>query len=293
MVSLHLKHVPFRRRTFTLTELLVVMGVIGTLSVLTLIGVRKISKDAKLALGTNTVIAALNEGRSLAIREHKDVLVAFMARLDESGDQVVEVILAAWTGDSYQNLNGPNPDADVIDRFLPVPGVPVRRLPKGISVASPAYFTTSTGTDDTWEPMTYLPWVNQDTGQGELIGEPPAIMFAADGTRILRNSHADTSRSWIDFDNNFLIRRDQQDYDPETIPLNWEREFDQIYEDDETFPALSPFLAIYNWDEAVKQKTLDWSDEGNREDELIGPQGYITERGNRIHFNRYSGVIMR
>ena len=111
--------------------------------------------------------------------------------------------------------------------------------------------------------------------------------------RIMYSSHADTSRSWIDFNNDFLIRQDQQDYDPITVQLDWAREFDQVYEDDETFASLSPFLAVYDWDHAVKQKTLDWSDRQALESELIGPNGYITERGNRIHFNRYSGVIMR
>jgi type II secretory pathway pseudopilin PulG len=300
MLSLDLKHVSPRRRTFTLTELLVVMGVIGTLSVLTLIGVRKISKDARLALGTNTVVAALNEGRALAIKEHKDVVVAFMARLDESGDQVVEVVLASWTGDSYLNTSQGGGRADVIDRFLPVAGVPVRRLPKGISVASPFYHSTDTANDDKWEPLTYLPWVDQDTGDGELIGQPPGVMFAADGTRILRNSHADTSRSWIDFNNDERVRFDETNYPPETVQLDWEREFDQVYEDDECFVSLAPFLAVYDWDQAVAQKGSTWSLDyhdavpyANAVNELIGPNGYITERGNRIHFNRYSGVIMR
>jgi prepilin-type N-terminal cleavage/methylation domain-containing protein len=283
----------FRRRAFTLTELLVVIGVIGTLAVLTLVAARKISKDARLALGTNTVIAALNEARSLAIKEHKDVMVAFMARLDGPRTQVVEVILAEWTGDTYLNTNGPNIEDDPIDRFLPVPGVPVRRLPRGVSVASPFYHSSSTADDANWEPLTYLPWVDFDSGQGEMIGQPPGVMFAADGSRTLRNSHSDSARSWIDFNNDRLVRLDQQDYVPENVPLNWSREFDQIYEDDETFVSLAPFLAIYDFEEALELKTLDWSDRENRELELIGPDGYITELGNRIHFNRYSGVVMR
>ena len=48
---------------FTLTELLVVIAVIGTLSALTLVAAHKISKDARLALGTNTVVAELTTGR--------------------------------------------------------------------------------------------------------------------------------------------------------------------------------------------------------------------------------------
>jgi prepilin-type N-terminal cleavage/methylation domain-containing protein len=287
-----------RRRSFTLTELLVVMGVIGTLAVLTLVATRKISQDAKLALGTNTVTAALNEGRALAIKEHKDVVVAFMARLDGPKNQVVEIIVAQWTGDTYLNTNGPNPRDDAIDRFLPVAGMPVRRLPKGISVASPFYHTGSTANDANWEPLTYLPWVDFDTGQGELIGQPAGVMFAADGSRILRNSHSDSARSWIDFDNDGGVMRDGISENPETVPLDWCREFNQIYENDETFVSMAPFLAVYDFEEALERKTLDWTEECfqppvDRLRELTGPDGYITQNGNRLHFNRYSGVIMR
>jgi type II secretory pathway pseudopilin PulG len=158
-----------RRRTFTLTELLVVMGVIGTLAVLTLVATRKISQDAKLALGTNTVVAAINEARSLAIKEHKDVLVAFFPRLEGTRTQVVEVIVAEWTGDTILNTNtstGCNPTGtERIDRFRPVSGLPIRELPKGISVASPFYHSSSTANDANWEPLTYLPWV--DCGAGK------------------------------------------------------------------------------------------------------------------------------
>jgi prepilin-type N-terminal cleavage/methylation domain-containing protein len=285
------------RRSFTLTELLVVMGVIGTLAVLTLVATRKISQDAKLALGTNTVIAALNEARSLAIKEHKDVMVAFFPRLEGPRAQIVEVVVAEWTGDTILNTNtsiGCNPTGtERVDRFRPVSGVPVRVLPKGISVASPFYHSTSTANDANWEPLTYLPWVDCSTGNGELIGQPAGVMFAADGSRILRNSHSDTSRSWIDFDDNGEVRRDGVDEPADLIFLNCGREFDHVCEDDETFISLAPFLAVYDFDEALERKTLDWSDRDNREEELIGPPGYITELGNRIHFNRYSGVVMR
>jgi prepilin-type N-terminal cleavage/methylation domain-containing protein len=296
LVSLDLTLMRARRCAFTLTELLVVMGVIGTLAVLTLVGVRKISQDAKLALGTNTVVAALNEARSLAIKEHNDVLVAFFPRLDGPRTQVVEVIIAEWTGDTILNTNtDPNCNrtgTERIDRFLPVSGVPVRRLPKGISVATPFYHRSRIDRDDYWEPLTYLPWVDS-TGQGELIGQPAGVLFSADGTRILRNSHSDTSRSWIDFDDNGEMRIEGDSVPADRIFLNCFREFDQIYENDEPFVSLAPFLAVYDFEDALEYKKGDWSVGDDIEQDLVGPSGYITELGNRIHFNRYSGVIMR
>ena len=282
------------RHAFTLTELLVVMGVIGTLAVLTLVATRKISQDAKLALGTNTVIAAINEARALAIKEHKDVMVAFFPRMDGPRSQVVEVIVAAWTGDTYRNETG---FGELIDRFVPIAGAPVRTLPKGISVASPHYHRIFTDQDQTWRPVTYLPWVDPDTGEGELIGQPPGVMFADDGARILRNSHADSSRSWIDLNNDERVQRGPNDYLPEEVPTGTAEDFKQRFEGDETFISLSPILAVYDFDEALEHKTLEWGERGepeeNLQDELTGPDGYITQLGNRIHFNRYSGVVMR
>ncbi|MHC4218276.1 MAG: prepilin-type N-terminal cleavage/methylation domain-containing protein [Planctomycetota bacterium] len=300
MLSPDLRPACRRRRAFTLTELLVVMGVIGVLSVLTMVGVRRISKDARLALGTNTVVAALDEARALAIRTHNDVLVAFVANLDGSGNQVVEVILAEWTGDTFVNDNPPSEFDDRIDRFLPVAGASVRRLPKGISVASPNYHRSQTYEDDIWRPVTYLPWVDPTNGEGELIGQPPGVMFAADGSRVLRNSHSDSSRSWVDFNNDGLVQRDGIGQTPQEVGLNYRREFEQRYADDETLISLSVILAVYDLDEALENKTTEWalSYENaafyqNFKDELAGPDGYITARGNRIHFNRYSGVVMR
>lgn len=280
------------RAAFTLTELLVVMAVMGTVAALTLVAARRIAADMRLALGTNTVVAALGEARTLAMKKHKDILVAFMARLAPSGrDQIIQVVVAEWTGDSFLNVNGPRDDA--VDRFLPVPGVATRALPAGVSVASPYYHRTQTHEDDIWRPMTYLPWVNPETGEGELIGQPPGVMFSPDGSRILRNSHSDSARSWIDFNDDKLIRLDGTDHDPETILLNWSDEFTQRFPDDETFISLAPFLAIYDFDDVRDRKALDWSEPGNAEIELVGPEGYITSFGNRIHFNRYSGIVMR
>ena len=48
-----------RRSAFTLLELLVVMGILLVLATLTAISVGKVTRDAKLANATNTLVAAL------------------------------------------------------------------------------------------------------------------------------------------------------------------------------------------------------------------------------------------
>ncbi len=42
----------------------------------------------------------------------------------------------------------------------------------------------------------------------------------------------------------------------------------------------------------IQQRTNDWSTATGYENDLTGPEGYISRLGRRIHFNRYTGVIM-
>ena len=125
------------------------------------------------------------------------------------------------------------------------------------------------------------------------------VMYGPDGTTISRNSQSDSTRTWVDFlyDPTLgpLVRADLTDLLPEDSSIaNF---FDQKYADDETFVAIAPFLAVYDDDEARELKALDWSNspqgEVNYRDELTGPLGYITQFADRIHFNRYTGVVMK
>ena len=84
-----------KRQAFTLTELLVVIGVIAVLATLTLISTKAISAGARVSSAVNTVTAALDNGRALAMRRNAVVLVAFRPRFDRNRtDQVVEVVTA-------------------------------------------------------------------------------------------------------------------------------------------------------------------------------------------------------
>ena len=204
------------RRAFTLLELLVVMGILLVLATLTVISVGKVTRDAKLANATNTVVAALGTARAIAIRDNAYVMVTFRVAPDRRAKalprepQVIQVVTARWTGEvvtANTPLPSPNPTgAEVMvddvfaDRFLPVPGVPSRDLPAGVLVGGPAFgFVTDAApglNDRQWRtqprfagttnlaatPPTFVPDLSK-TELGWSIG----ILFGPNGRALSRN----------------------------------------------------------------------------------------------------------
>ncbi|MEE9131573.1 MAG: prepilin-type N-terminal cleavage/methylation domain-containing protein [Phycisphaerales bacterium] len=259
---------------FTLIELLVVMGVIAVLAVLTLMSMRGIANDARLASATNAVKAALDNARALAMKNNTIVLVVFRPRLEgvHKQKQEVDIYTAKWTGESILDLNG----ADVVDRFVPIPAIVVRTIPAGIKVAAPKYGSSTGGInkDDVWITQSHLPALDLGEDAGKLI----AIMYGPDGTTITHNSQSDSNTSFVDFDND-----GSQDISGDVN--------DQEDEDDEPFVAMAPFLAVFDDDEAreIFDTTL-WTDPDTRDGDLTE---YITQFAKRIHFNRYTGVMMK
>jgi type II secretory pathway pseudopilin PulG len=212
-----------RRRSvaFTLLELLVVMGILLVLATLTAISVGKVTRDAKLANATNTLIASLGNARAIAIRDNTYVLVSFRiapdrrSRIVPREPQVVQVITSKWTGEVV-TPSTPLPagvempsTADVYgERFLPVPGVPQRELPSGVYVAGPGFFRGSGGTfNGSTSTATYGAsdrfWFTQPTFVGTAnfsaatptytfnsalseVGNNIGILFAPDGRMVSR-----------------------------------------------------------------------------------------------------------
>jgi prepilin-type N-terminal cleavage/methylation domain-containing protein len=212
-----------RRRgaAFTLLELLVVMGILLVLATLTAISVGKVTRDAKLANATNTLIASLGNARAIAIRDNTYVLVSFRiapdrrSRIVPREPQVVQVITSKWTGEVV-TPSTPLPagvempsTADVYgERFLPVPGVPQRELPSGVYVAGPGFFRGSGGTfNGSTSTATYGAsdrfWFTQPTFVGTAnfsaatptytfnsalseVGNNIGILFAPDGRMVSR-----------------------------------------------------------------------------------------------------------
>ena len=65
----------------------------------------------------------------------------------------------------------------------------------------------------------------------------------------------------------------------------------QTYENDEPYVSIAPFLAVFDDDEArdIFDTTI-WEDEIIRTEDITL---YVTEFAKRIHFNRYTGVVMK
>ena len=258
-------------RSFTLIELLVVMGVIGVLAVLTLMSMRAIANDARLASAKNTVKAALDTARAQAMKNNTVVLLVFRPRLVGTNEQEVDIYLAKWTGESYLNQNG----ADVVDRFVPIPAIAVRAIPTGIKVAAPNYGSDE---DFLWITQSHLPTIDPQPGAGEWPGKMIGIMYGPDGTTITRNSQSDSNQVFVDFNNDGL-------------QLFSDDVNDQASEYDEPFVAMAPFLAVFDDDEARElYDTLLWGGQFTRDENLTE---YITQFADRIHFNRYTGVVMK
>ncbi len=263
---------------FTLTELLVAMGVIAVLSVLVVMSMRAISKDARLASGVNTVTAALENARAMAMKNNQIVMIVFRPRLDgvNKRKQVVDIYTAKWTGESYIDA-----DDEVTDRFVTMPEVGIRSIPAGIKIAAPKYGNSTGGnnTDDQWITQAHLPAIDQETGLGEANGEMIAVIYGPDGTTISRNSQSDSDNLFVDFNND-------GDQDVNIIDND-----DQIFEDDEPYISVAPFLSVFDDDEAREiYDTTTWDLESIRTAEITE---YVTEFAKRIHFNRYTGVVMK
>lgn len=292
---------------FTLAELLVSIAVILIIAGITAVSVRNIARDARLSSGVNTVTAALDTARGLAIRDGRYTIVAFRARLEGTSRQYIEVVTARAAGhipDIYEAIvhGGPDPD-EFVERFVPVSGLSPRRLPPGISIAAPKYG----GEFDTeWQTTTNLPAVQGGENAGVVI----AVMYGPDGTIRLRREDDSAGRYFIDFNNDGDQRQDGEDYDNQnSYPDNagycdagqgydnngnivqFTQYFCQAQDGDEPYLTMAPFLAVF--DEAAARdeyNPITWSDPQTKITDL---SAYITANADRLHFNRYTGVILK
>jgi type II secretory pathway pseudopilin PulG len=295
-----------RRSSFTLTELLVVMGVIALLAGLTAISYRTVAKDAKLSSGKNTVMAVLDNARAMAMKRNKIVVVVFRAHPINQKEQAIEASFAEWSGESYYN-----PNVGIVDRFRPVPNIQSRLLPTDIQVACPQY---GGGVDGVWQNCSYFPGIQNGEQPGAILG----VMFATDGTVITRNNRTNSHRMFVDFNDDRLQRQlvdngqlrmcdlmdnavvpgSTDDYpDENTCDLGngssgtLTQFFCHRHSDDEPYITTAPFLTVYNDQQARDMyDTATWTNGQQRVGDLTQ---YISANADRIHFNRYTGVAMK
>jgi prepilin-type N-terminal cleavage/methylation domain-containing protein len=279
-----------RAAAFTLLELLVVMGIILVLATLTGISVSKVTRDAKLANATNTLIAALGNARAIAIRENTYVLLSFRIAPDRRSrnlprePQVVQLITSRWTGEVV-TPSTPIPvgsgiempaTADVYgERFLPVPGVPQRELPSGVYVAGPGFFRgsgNSYGASDQF-------WFTQPTivGTANFAVSPPTfafnpalsevgnnigVLFAPDGKMVSRLGEQIVEVDTVASSDGNAWAKPFVDFDGNGFPSRGTSVFPPFpalqnvsffyYDEptDETFVDLVPYLAVFNMTDA-------------------------------------------
>lgn len=280
---------PVPRPGFSIAELLVAIGIIAVLGGITVIAVRGIAKDARMSSALNTVSAALDTARGIALRDNQTVAVVFRARWspdDPGRSQFTEIVTAKWTGESFKPFG--LGDAFVVDRFLPINGVQPRALPPGIKVAGPFY---DLNRDLFWLTQPELSLTNPQSASQETPSEMIGVMFGPDGqVRTTNPRVAFDVQTFVDFSNGDL----DGDGNLQEIGATTgsARFFIHDEPDDEPNINFVPFVAVYDDEEARELKTLNWGNSDNYEEELVGPTGYITAFGRRVHFNRYTGVVM-
>jgi prepilin-type N-terminal cleavage/methylation domain-containing protein len=314
-------------RAFTLIELIVVMVVMAILAGLSAIAYRGIASDMQMSSAINTVTAALDNARAIAIKHNRYVITVFRPRLDEDGTtQFIELVIAQWNGDSASANNGSN-TIWTYDRFVPVPKVLVRTISGGINVAGPGY---GTGEDNIWWASSYLPAPTEPLGA--LVG----VLYSPEGRVVVRNAESGADRIWVDYNRDWIqtinatTEIDWQDPIITTSPWSvniWTEEMGFYFkiqtQESEPFVSMTPILAVFNEAELRKQfgtgAHLLLEDYTNKYycDGLYNPwdcaipctclpDGEINDydrnwlytyfihfNADRIQFNRYSGAVLK
>ena len=273
------------RRAFTLIELLVAMGIIVLLSAIALASTRNIRSGLRLSGGVNTVTAALELGRSLAIQNGEPVLVAFRPRVrtpDNSSPgggswpppqstSFVEITIMKWSGGTYRfrtaNNSGGWDGGYTVDRWIPYPEIKTFPLPDDVCVAAPRFFRfNDSGDDDFVVTGDFVAFGNGlSYGAGGPSGFPfevPAILFDRTGAVAVNNPDSSASGPWLDWDGTLdglprvtLGTQQIASTNNSNLIFNVPRSTGQMYATldvrDEPFAGVSPFITIYDQTKAL------------------------------------------
>jgi prepilin-type N-terminal cleavage/methylation domain-containing protein len=303
-------------RGFTLLELLVVMGILLVLSVLTAVSVGALSRDARISAATNQVVAALGTARGIAIRDNAYVLVAFRMKINPRvvngpyEPQTVQIVTAKWTGEVVRPAQISDLDT-LAERFVPVPGVPVRDLPASVRIAGPSFSFSTQGAagqnDRFWR--TQPRFVGNQTTSGTTttftpdlarteVGSMIGVLFGPDGRVLSRNPHqvmsveADASADPDAWATGFLDSDGSGQ--PKKGTTAGGQSFPYWQYDEPTDQGLIdyvPYLAVFDDAEMrARFNTAPWAGPANNLARRNDVSAYVEELADRITFNRYTGV---
>ena len=304
------------RSAFTIIELLVVIGVIGILAALTTLGARRLTATSRLAAGTNAVTNALGVARAAAIRDAQPTMLVFRPVWDPNKKfipQRVEMVVVRWTGDQTPFLNTSGVTIGYKQRYRPVPGIPAILLPEGIKVAGPIYEFppggSSFGEGQVLVTQAELPQM-ADCTESATCNRQIAVLFGSSGEFLTRSQGSTIldAMIFVDWNNDGALATPNDPNNPDDDPddvqdagegtcanssSNYEKFWWQDHPNDENNILLVPFLVIYDDKAAREVKSLNWANDAQLIQELTGPSGYIQQFGDRVTFNRFSGIPER
>jgi len=274
---------------------MVVMTILAGLSA---IAYRGIAADMRLSSAMNTVVASLDNARAMSIKKNRYVMTVFKPRLDnDNTEQVIDIIVAEWTGDSASADRG---DGKIwtYDRFVPIPGMSVRAIAGGVNVAGPGY---GTGDDDTWWCSTFLPAILFNSANPEPFGSLVGVLYSPEGRVVVRNAESGADRIWVDFNQDWTQTISATEEvvwnDSNVVASPWSVPatpgglgsfFDLEFPEGEPFISMTPILVVFN--ELEFRKSVDptsWNSSNVRD---IAYTTYIDANADPIQFSRYSGV---
>ena len=303
---------------FTLIELIVVIGILISLATLTAISVSKVTKDARFSKAVSQVMNALENARTLAIKEHRPVLLAFTVKTERvgtatSGGILTDNIKKQWTRIVAARLSdelvstGAN---SYYDLFEPHPNFASVDLPEGIKVAAPQMDFLQNDTVWITQPTFRDNNANFDEMEyGSMIG----VMFGPDGALLTKITGGGGSV------NSTLGRYVVLDADQDGVEktphadeiTNGARFFTYNVENEEVNIQFAIFISVFN-DAAMRElyDANNWKGKGYDRNGWIPPTGiippcstitqprdrmncdeseFINQFGEKIYFNRYTG----
>ena len=176
----------------------------------------------------------------------------------------------------------------------PVVDSPAIVLPEGVKIAGPIYNQDFV--------LGGVPSYNVWSTQGDMVAlatcsESPqcsqqiAVLFSAAGAFLTRPPQTSVNDAffYVDDNGNNLQDTNLGNCTAGNYQLYWLQ--DNIF--DEPNLLFVPFLSVYDDRAARDAKASNWSNITSLVSELTGPSGYISQFGDKITFNRFSGLPER